>query len=380
MRITITLASFLLALPYTANADLLSLHNPADLATQDDIAVFINASYFEANDYTAQKNYADDWEQGSYRTPPNRNLAILNARLATGVNYKHWQLALIHRKDAWVISNKDTTRLVYLDHIGASPEANKRYDLDLALDGFEARGLRVSHGMMLKENDDWNIALGAGLSILEGGTRSRTGELSGFASTMNNGYQFDVDMYESYSKDTYRYIKPGSPSARGYAFDLAANIQWQDDIHIKLIANDLLGKLTWENMPYIETQGTSNILIEDADGNTHFRFPKVSKRDLNRRTITQSLHTKLHAEITKDYHHWSFTAGSSWIKDFWMPQLGVSYKINSNWKTAANYDTRFQTLQLGIQHRWGYFAIRSDGTNMDNANGYGVMGGVKIEF
>ncbi len=65
----------------------------------------------------------------------------------------------------------------------------------------------------------------------------------------------------------------------------------------------------------------------------------------------------------------------------WLNALSVAtYRLNPQWRLHADYDLRFQTVGIAIQHKWLNFGMRVDSTNMDIAKAYGVTAGINIPF
>jgi len=58
----------------------------------------------------------------------------------------------------------------------------------------------------------------------------------------------------------------------------------------------------------------------------------------------------------------------------------VTYRLNESWKTTLDYDVRFSTVGLGIEHKWFYLNLRSESVSLGNSKAYGLAGGMKVLF
>jgi hypothetical protein len=208
----------------------------------------------------------------------------------------------------------------------------------------------------------------------------RVGRANGSATSTITGYTYNVTGEESYSKATYPFIRDATPIGQGYALDIGARAVWANGSHLDLAANDLLGEMRWDKMPYTTETANSATLTRDPSGNISYNPTVSGWNDLNRRTINQRLDPKLHAQYTYLVSGFDISAGTDWTKGYWFPQAGVSYRLNEKWKTTLDYDTRFNTVGLGIEHQWFYLNLRSESVSPGSSRACGLAGGVKVSF
>lgn len=362
----------------TAHADLLNLSNPADMAGNQGMRAYADGHYFVGSDYIAVKEFSDNWN-GAYTPGGGANLAMLNARAEAGVSYDSWRLAALYRKEILIESSRDTTDMVYYNKQHLSVPAGQSFEVDLRVEGFEADGARLDKGFILSQANDMAISAGAGISLLRG--RSvRIGRADGAASTTITGYTYNATVEDSNSKATYPFIRDATPIGHGYALDVGAKVIWGGGSHLELAANDLIGEMRWENMPHTIETANSATLARDASGYIYYNPTVTGMNDLNRRSITQKLNPKLHAQFTYPASNFDISVGTGWMKGYWFPQAGAAYRLNENWKATLDYDARFKTLGLGLKHRWFYLDLRSDSSSLGKAKAYGLAGGVNILF
>ncbi len=369
---------FLVVLSGAADAGVLGLSNPADMAGEHGIRVYAGGHYFVGNDYVAVSEYSGNWN-GAYTPRSGMNLALLSARVEAGSSYDSWRLAALYRKEILIESNRDITDIVYYNKQHVSVPSGQSFGINLRVEGFEADGLRLDKGFVLSQANDMTVSAGAGISLLRG--RSvRIGRADGTASSTLTGYAYNVTVEDSNSNATYPFIRNATPIGQGYALDAGAKVAWNNGSRLELAANDLLGEMRWENMPHTIQTANSATLARDPFGYIYYNPTVSGMNDLNRRTITQKLAAKLHAQFTYPISNADISAGTGWMKGYWFPQAGAAYRLNERWKAMLDYDVRFKTLGLGIEHQWFYLNLRSESSSLAKAKAYGLAGGVKVLF
>ena len=215
------------------------------------------------------------------------------------------------------------------------------------------------------------MSLGAGVSLLQG-TQLRIARADGTAISTPTGYTYNATLQDSYSRATYPFISSANPYGNGYALDVGAKIVWAKSARIDLAINDLLGKMTWHNIPNTIEMANSQTLARDAAGYIYYNPTISGVNDINRRTVVQKLASKAHSRFTYQLPTFSLFAGTSWMRGYWFPELGASWRMSTDWESSLDYDSRFKTLGLGIQNKWGRFGVRSSSTSMSNAKAYGI--------
>ena len=361
-----------------ANADLLNLSNPAEMAGKQNTSVYADAHFFAGNDYVALSQYSGNWS-GSYTPRNGTNLAMLNARAEAGATYNSWRIAALYRKDALIESSRGITDIVYYNKQHLSVPAGQTFGINLRLEGFEADGIRLDKGFMLPSLNGIALTAGAGVSLLRG--RSvRIGRADGSASSTITGYTYNATVEDSNSKGTYPFIRNATPIGQGYALNVGAKAAWENGSALELTANDLLGEMRWDNMPHTIQTANSATLARDPFGNIYYNPTLTGQNDINRRSITQKLAPKLHTQFSYALTNFDVSAGTDWMKGYWFPQAGASYRLNEKWKTTFDYDVRFQTFGLGIEHQWFYLNLRSGSLSLSDTKAFGFSGGVNVQF
>ena len=362
----------------SADGSLLGIANPADMAGRQGWGLYAAGHYFEGNDYIAAREFSGAWS-GDYSPRSGKNLALQIGRAEAGVSLDSWRFATLYRKDVLLESNRDTTDMVHYNKLRLSVPAGQSFGVDLRIEGFEADGIRLDKGFVLSSAKDMTIAAGAGVSLLRG-KRARIGRADGTASSTVAGYTYNAALEDSNSKATYPYISNATPIGQGYAFDVGARIAWANGARLELAANDLVGAMRWENMPHTVLNANTSTIARDASGYITFNPVVSGVNDINRRTIQQKLDPKLHAQFIYPIADFDVFAGTDWVKGYLFPQTGVWYRFDANWKAMIDYDVRFRTLGLRIEHKWFYLGFRSENAALDKAKAFGVAAGLNVSF
>lgn len=377
--IRLALAGFsLVALQPAWGVGLLAVVNPAERGRSDtERAVTASARYFAASDYTSMRHFSDDWP-GPYTPRNGKNLALAFARADVSARYASWSAGYFYRQDILLESNKDLTDIVYANKTRMPVPAGRSYDIHLAMDGFEAQGIRLDKAFTWKAEKAWELTFGVGASLMKG-QRTRIGQARGSALSTASGYAFNVNLTDADSRKTFFFMAPGDVTGAGHALDLGLRLQWQDGKRLDLAINDLAGEIRWKNLPQSARTANSATTTRDAQGYIVFN-PTVSGRNA-RVDVTQRLDPKgsieFHAPLADGL---SANLGAQWTKDNLFPRLGLAYAAVHGIVVVADYDTRFKTFGLGAAWKEAYLAARTQSLNFDQSRAYGVEAGVVLKF
>lgn len=372
-------AGLALVLCQAAGADgLLAVVNPAGRALSSgnwDMA--FSGQYFEASDYTSVRHFSDDW-RGPYTPRDGKNLAVSFARADVSARHDSWSVGYFYRQDILLESNRDMTDIVYANKSGTPVQVGRTYYPSLAMNGFQAQGVRLDKAFAWNEANTLDVTFGVGASLMKG-QRTRMGQAQGNALSTTTGYPYNVNLTDADSQKTYPFMPPGEVSSLGYALDLGWRLQWQDGKRLDIAINDLLGEIRWKNLPQTTMIANSATATHDAQGYIAFN-PTVSGQNM-RVAMTQKLDTKgsiqFHAPLADGM---SANLGTEWIKDNLFPRLGVEYATAHGIEVMADYDTRFRTFGLGATWHEAYLAARTQSMNFDRSRGYGVEAGLLLKF
>ena len=374
-----------LVIPILGHAEgLLAVDNPAKNDQGNKIYASIEA--FEGNDQIAMRQYGGDW-QGNYSPRNGSNIGLLSARTETGVQWQGYRMGILYRAEALVEANRDTSDLAKQYNSSSGYDVGRTYQLDYKIKGFEADGARLSKSFQLNQGGAWQMDVGAGLSYLRG-KRIKLETASGQVVTINSkDFNAGVNLNDTDSQvnvtDLAKFNAPfgrmAAPSGEGYALDAGMVIRHAESgVSIELAVADLAGKINWENLPSNVTDYSTASKYYDSNG--YVQFNPAATRASSYHNLSQTLDPKLWLAVNYPAGDFEWQGAASYTQGYWFPQVGVKYRINSQWAVKTDYDFRFNTIGLLLQHQWFYFGLRMDGTNIDTAKAYGLNGGINIPF
>jgi len=362
--------------PAGALESVLAFGNPAEIASGG-TGVSAGLHYFIGNDPLSVRRYQNDW-QGSYRPRNGLNLGQLTARAEAGVYAAGWRLSAVKRMELLIESGRETTDFYHLYKTREAVPPGQRYEVDLNYAGYEAKGWRLDTAWNWKSSGGHDFNFGLGYSWLEG-NRVRAGAAQGsFASLGGGKYSYAVTMDDVYTGKTYPFQTPGTPEGSGGSADLGLEWKTPEGARLQLIANDLLGRMHWRDVP--GTTAIANTGVTGTDANGYIIYgPTLSGRNA-RRDFTQRLPVRwgLGAEIPwRDYYA---LASLSHLQNTYYPLLALGWKFAEGWRVQADYDLRFKTFGLRLAGSRAFLALRASQLDPGLASAYGVSAGVSWTF
>jgi hypothetical protein len=372
------IAALCLLLPALAHADLLGILNPADMAGQKGTSTYIAANYLAANDFAAVNNFTGDWN-GTYAPHMENNIAVGIARMEGGVTYDTWRIAAFYRAEAVLKSNRDTADIYYYSQQNSTIPSGRAFNLNLSIEGFSAKGIRLDKGFNFALTDEIGISIGTGISILRG-IQVRMASVRGTAATSSSGYVFNANMEDSYSNGTYPFISDATPYGDGYALDIGAKIKLTNGVRLDFAANDLVGQMTWQNIPHTVEAADSQNMSHDANGYIIYIPTFSGKNDINRSTLLQTLAPKMHTQLNYPVSEFNVFAGTDWMMGYWFPEIGAEYFIQPDLKTLLSYDSRFNSVAMGMQYKWVDLTLRSSRLDPGTSKINGFNAALHIPF
>lgn len=372
-------------IPLLGHAEgLLAVDNPA--RNGQDKKVYTAVDAFEANDQVTMRQYGSEW-LGNYSPRNGSNIGLLAARAETGVQWKGYRIGTLYRAEALVEANRDTSDLVRQYNSNSDYDVGRTFQLDYQIKGFEADGARLSKSIQFPLSGQWQMNLGLGLSYLRG-KRIKLATASGQVLTINaKDFNAGVSLNESDSqvnvRDLAQFNAPfgrmAAPSGEGYALDTGMVLHdLASGASIELAVADLAGHINWKDVPNNATDYGTATKYYDSDGFVHFNPPAT--RTSSYQNLSQRLEPKLWLAANYPAGDFEWQGATSYTQGYWLPQAGVTYRINPRWAMKAEYDFRFNTIGLLLQHPWFYLGLRMDSTNLDTAKAYGLNGGVNVSF
>jgi hypothetical protein len=364
-------------------ADLLAISNPALSNIRP--SFHLTASGFAADDFIPAHRIADTWRE----TPdprPGRNLAIGFGRLEASQSAGNWTLGTFKRFEAFGEGSSDTVRFYYAI---ANPDTllsrTAALNLDYRFKGFSADGIRLAWSTPL-QND--TLRFGAAINLLKAGTL-RVERATGTVVSANgvatvNGRRELLYTGLDYTPAAKADVNDFSPAVRqstdtgwGHALDLG--MQWipRSDMQVNLALNDLLGQLTWRNLPEL-TQD-----FNEASWPLEFNAPlATAKITGTNRYRNYTLHLKPKAAASLDWFgsDWGLGASVAARQGIILPEASAYWGRQEIGFVRLSYEPRFNSIGAGFRYGPVFANVRTDRTNLNDARAVGVMAGLALRF
>jgi hypothetical protein len=149
---------------------------------------------------------------------------------------------------------------------------------------------------------------------------------------------------------------------------------------LELAVADLLGHIDWNDLPSNDATYLSGAAAKFYDGNGYVNYYPAASRMSSYQNLVQSLNPKLWLAANYPLGMIRLQAGTSFTQGNWFPQLGVGYQFNPRWQLKADFDVRFRTLSVSLEHPWFCLSLRTDSGNADTSKAYGLSGTISIPF
>jgi hypothetical protein len=384
-RYLVLSAIWLLLVQVSKAEGLLAIDNPAK--NGQSALFFVTGDTFQGNDQVAMRRYGGTW-QGDYAPRHGTNIGMLFARFEVGAQWQGYRLGILHRGEALVESNRDTSDLVQQYQTSNGYDIGRTYDLSYQLRGFEADGVKIGKSINTSLGTQWQLKSGVGLSYLRG-KRLKLETVTGQVVTLN-AKDFNAAVKQSTTNtglDTSSLSEFNAGSAgplpgfigQGYALDAGfVLLHRESGIRAELAVADLLGQLDWKNVPGNITDFTTATKYYDANG--FVNFDPSTTRTSSYRNIHQTLDPKVHMAAIYPMGNFEFEVSASTTKGYWFTQIGAGYRVNQDWSVQADYDLRFGTVGMRVVHQWLQVAVRADNANLDAAKAYGLAVQINVPF
>ena len=136
-----------------------------------------------------------------------------------------------------------------------------------------------------------------------------------------------------------------APSGQGYALDAGLVLRHRDSgARVELAVADLAGRMNWRDVPNNVTHYSNATKYYDANG--YVQFNPSTTRTSSYQNLSQKLDPKLWLAASYPVGNFEVQGATSYTRGYWLPQAGVSYRLNPQWRLKAEYDLRFHTLML----------------------------------
>jgi hypothetical protein len=335
--------------------------------------VYLDGQAFFGNDIVPLTQINKDWSQG-YHPRNGKNYALVSTRVEAGMQWQGFRLGYIDRNEWLATGNRDSLDIVRADRQKLDYDNGRNYVLDYRLRGFAADGARLTKSFSNALGSGWTLGWGGAASVLRG-RRVRVEDISGSATaTGGRNFTANVDWTRDYSRtDTIAEgfapaFQNGNPSGQGYAADIGLSFARQDGLRFEWIASDVVGRMSWSDIPEKTLSGT-NLPGAALPGGRKWRVD-----------LAQSLPVKHALSVSIPTSFADIELGDTLYQGLHLPRIGLAKRLDAGWTARLDYDFRFSTVGVGLSYRWFYFNVRSDSLSVDKARAFGLGLGARLEF
>jgi hypothetical protein len=363
----------------------LTVNNPAQAAGEPNGMQFQGAA-FAANDMVPLNRFEDDPWPANYRTRAGSNLGVVNARIEMSANRGDWSLGYFHRQDWLLRGSRDSIDAHVLDQNGQLTSQVRTFDLDYAIQGYAADGLRLAFSRELTRAQGDVLRWGAAVSLLRGldvRKEQAQGNLIstvGSAALIGNRYLFDSQLNAVPASSSFNAFTPGPARdvsvGLGYALDLGLSWNFPNGASLDLAVNDLFGRIKWNRVPSIEQK------IDGAFvGNTfNSGVAAIISGSNSYQALNLALKPKLSLSGAYPMGDIALRARVDGIDGLWFPQLGAEYGIAPNWRLGLDYETRFGSTQISLRHAKYFMSLSTDKLKLSESRALGFAAGLNFVF
>ena len=368
----------MLCLPHAARAldSVLPFASPVDAAGTG-VGVSAGLHYFLGNDPLSARQYQKDW-QGDYHPRNGLNIGLLSTRAEIGAQAAGWRLSTVRRTELLIESGREMTELIRLYKTRETASPGQAYDVALNYAGYEAKGWRLDKAWRWNTGAGHDLGFGMGYSLLEG-SRVRTGSAQGALTSQGSGnYAYAVRMDDAYTGKTYPFQTPGSPGGSGGSVDVGLDWKLPQGVRFEWIANDLLGRMRWHDVPGTVANAGTGVTSTDANGYINY-VPALSGRNA-RREFTQKLPSRWGLSAEVPWRNFYALGSYSHLQHTSFPLLGLGWKFLEGWRVQADYDLRLKTYGFKLAGSRAFIALRASQRDLSEARAYGVSAGATWTF
>ena len=340
-----------------AFAGVLPLFNPTYITNQSN-SFYVNLNTFLTNDPFTLKDLLGGIKTNSPHIKSGTNIALADIRVDTGYNSKKYgYFGYTYREEVLIDTNQETVELLYLATNKKDLPIGKRYNLDLTIKAFKVQGLEYAKSFDFYHDNGYICNIGFGLEALQGkDMQDGTVQGNGIVNS-NKDYSFNITANYNYTHNYLYNLDVQKASAYGYSSHLSLYLK-KDNLSLLLLANDILGKLYWENLPHSDVKLSSNNKVYDADGYVSYN-PLASGWE-GYKNYTQTLVAKYRAQFAYKYKRYFFKLGSDMMYGIYMPYIESDYAVVSDFSLGLGYETRFQSVTLKSQYKNFIFSVKAD--------------------
>lgn len=295
---------------------------------------------------------------GDLNSKSGENIALGVVRFDIGISEYTWgYIGYTYRQEAAITATEDTIELIYKTSNDMDLETGRKYDVSMEIDGFEAEGILFANSFDFYKKNSLRFNIGVGIELLSG-KQIQHGYIEGGAEVISEkDYDFYAESNYKYT-DNYLYdLDVPNSKAYGYSSHLSIFLEYKN-ISFLFLANDLSGKLYWDELPYSIVHLSSDNKSYDDDGYVKYQ-PLLSGKE-GTDNYTQTLMSKYRFEGEYKFQTSSIKLGTEYLYSTYLPYITYTKLFSDDLKINFSYETRFRSFATEVNYKNYIFGIRSD--------------------
>ena len=351
--------------------------------------VSFSATAFAADDFIAAKDIDDAWTQPA-DPRAGRNLAVAFGRAGLDYTGDGWSVGVFTRADGFGRTNHDSI-VVYAasDDPLRLLDTNRGYGLDYEFTGFSAHGVRFAVALPLaSETLSGSVALNllkadrlriervVGQVEVEDGTAN----IHGVRTLLYDGLDYESPTDPNPGRSDFRpATRRDGDAGYGYALDFALRWQASPELRVDLAVNDLLGKLSWKNVPLL-TQRVDVDGINETQWLTRPGGMASFNNTSGYQDVDLDLDPRMRLASTWTRDALVLGASLSARSGVVLPEFSAGWRFAEEGIIALSYETRFDSIGIGVRYGPFQLALRADDADFSAAKALGATIGLNYHF
>jgi hypothetical protein len=332
---------------------------------------FVKARAWAAYDAFAIADLDGDWSRG-FSPRSDRNVMLHRNRAEIGVERGAWRMGWEFREDATVVTDRQTLEFIRRYKQRTKTATATTDELGAQFNTWSAQGPRLGRWFGAPANG-WMPRVHLSGAIYTKATL-REGDASGTVHyAPPDQYGFNVRRTDANSSYRYPFMQQ-EPGASGASISLAMAWRLAQAIAIDAHIDDLWSAMRWRNLPVKEDRIDSRVTEYDAQGYVNYR-PLLT--GTNRQAARNgALARSGAAAVTVDFGPVSVATGVERLAGVTIPTLALARQFGWG-KLSTRVETRFRTIELGIDTRHFHLALQTDKLRLGQAKALGVSMGMR---
>jgi len=297
-----------------------------------------------------------------------------------------------HRRHDWRLKGNDDALDIYLQNMNARlPYIQREFAFDYEVTGIELEQVKLGKTWDLRDANRRGGVLDGSFSLLRGLSLKK----ESFAGRLDANQQ----MPERLTLDSYREVysselKPGSGSGSllgvfepfdqteqgisngsGYGVDLGFTYYFSDHTYLGFVVNDAFARIKWKSLAHI-VQRNGYLDYLDIDNPYYGGYSGLS--EYSKYTYRLPEKYGLIGEMRNDRITTRIDLQTQ--QGMWYPHLTVKYDLTANWKMGVQYESRFGTVAISLQHPNFFFALGLDHYDPEQLHSATLSMGLNLFF